>query len=422
MHGSTALLLLAALAAGPAPSERSTDGETSHDDQAAAAQDGASPSSPSEEGGTPPPSTPGEGAKSPPPTPPEQKPPRPAEQAAAEATRKAGKDWFALPVLFYLPETKLGFGATGGVHLARKGTTVQEGRGTSIFGAAVYTLERQGSLDGAIEHYTPDGGFYSARFRLVHWPDVTYGIGPQTPTSAKEDFTRNSAELVAGAELALPWVRGLRAGARLELRTEAIRDKAPGGTLESGTIPGSDGFSAIALGGSATYDTRVGTYWPHRGTFAQLWYVYAPAALGRNAGFGRGVLDVREFVPVGGDRVLGFQAYAEGSHGDTPFTLLSKIGSTTFLRGIREGRYRDRFDWALQSELRVPLPKRFAATGFLAVGDVAPSISALTLKYTKVTGGVGLRYRLTEAGANARLDLAVGPFGPEVYVLVLEAF
>ena len=49
-----------------------------------------------------------------------------------------GAAWFGLPVLFYLPETSMGFGAIGGVHLIRPGT-----RTSSIELDAVYTLERQ---------------------------------------------------------------------------------------------------------------------------------------------------------------------------------------------------------------------------------------------------------------------------------------
>jgi hypothetical protein len=33
-----------------------------------------------------------------------------------------------------------------------------------------------------------------------------------------------------------------------------------------------------------------------------------------------------------------------------------------------------------------------------------------------------LRYRLTDAGVNLRLDLAASKDGPEVYLILLEAF
>ncbi len=335
--------------------------------------------------------------------------------AGTEAKHR-GDRWFALPVLFYLPETKLGFGATGGLHLQLRGAP----RPSSFFAAAVYTLERQGSVDVAGDVYVRGGPLVSGRVRAVHFPDVFYGIGTHTHEGDREKFTRRSAEAVVTAEF--PIVSALRAGPRLDLRVEEIQDRAPDGALAAGTVTGWDGYSAAGIGGSVSWDTRDNTFWTSRGTLAQAWYVYAPESIGRSHGFGRGVLEARRFLPLGGGRTLGLHGYLEGAHGDPPFTLLAKLGSTRFLRGIREGRYRDRFDWMTQTELRVPVRGRFSATAFAAVGDVAPNLDAFSLETMKLAGGAGLRFRLTDAGANIRLDVAASRLGVELYVLVLEAF
>jgi hypothetical protein len=325
--------------------------------------------------------------------------------------------WFLLPVLFYLPETRLGLGATTGIHLDVKDAP----RPASVFAAAVYTVENQGTLDLAGDVTLPAGTYLNARARALYYPDQYYGIGPDTPSSAREDFTRESLELVATGEQPLPGVRALRAGARLDLRAESISDKQPGGELAQGTVTGSNGFSALSVGPSLTWDTRDNVFWSRSGTLAQLWYVYAPPGIGRHEAFGRGVLEVRHFFPLPHDRALGVDAYTERADGDPPFTLLPKLGSTRYMRGIREGRYRDRVDWAFQSELRTPVWRRVSAVAFGSVGDVASSYGALTLDTLKVAGGVGLRYRLTDQGANLRLDLAASQFGLQLYVLVLEA-
>ncbi|WP_242342570.1 BamA/TamA family outer membrane protein [Anaeromyxobacter terrae] len=335
--------------------------------------------------------------------------------AAAEASQR-GRRWFALPVLFWLPETRLGFGATGGLHVHLDGAP----RPSSFFADAVYTLDRQGATDLAGDVYLRGGALVSGRARLVHFPDTFYGVGPHTTTGQREDFTRRSAELVLTMEL--PIVSHLSAGPRLDLRAEEIRDRRPGGALASGAVTGWNGYSAVALGGSVRWDSRDSAFWPQTGTLAQAWYVYAPEGIGRSHGFGRGVLEASRFLPLGSGRVLGLDGYVEGAHGDPPFTLLPKIGSTRFLRGIREGRYRDRLDWATQAELRVPVWRRLSATTFAAAGAVGPGLGDLSLRTVKVTGGAGLRFRLTDEGANIRLDLAASRTGVELYVLVLEAF
>ncbi|HSD22243.1 MAG TPA: BamA/TamA family outer membrane protein [Anaeromyxobacter sp.] len=335
--------------------------------------------------------------------------------AAAEA-RHRGRRWFALPVLFWLPETHLGFGATGGLHVDLDGAP----RPSSFFAAAVYTLERQGSVDVAGDVYLRGGALVSGRVRVVHFPDVFYGIGPHTSAAQLEKFTRQGAEAVVTAEL--PVVSRLRAGPRLDLRVEEIRDRQPGGALAAGTITGWNGYSAVALGGSVSWDSRDSAFWPSTGKLAQVWYVYAPEWIGRSHGFGRGVLEVRQFLPLGRGRVLGLDGFVEGAHGDPPFTLLPNIGSNHFLRGIREGRFRDRLDWAAQAELRVPVHGRLSATTFAAAGAVAAGLRDLSFATAQVAGGAGLRFRLTDEGANVRLDVAASRMGVEVYVLVLEAF
>jgi hypothetical protein len=142
----------------------------------------------------------------------------------------------------------------------------------------------------------------------------------------------------------------------------------------------------------------------------------------RNGGFSRGVLELRHFTPLGGGRVLGLHAYGERASGQVPFTLLPRLGNTRFLRGIREGRYRDNVVWALQSELRTPLWGRISGVAFAAAGDVAPRLEAVRIGDPKLAGGAGLRYRLTDEGANVRVDVAGSRFGVQLYVLVLEAF
>jgi len=326
--------------------------------------------------------------------------------------------WFALPVLFWLPETKLGFGATAGIHVDVTGAP----RTSSIFAAALYTLDRQGAIDVAGDFTLRGGTVLAGRARAVHFPDAFYGLGPRTPSSARERFTRRSIEAVADVGFPVPGLPHLRAGPRLDLRAEEIRDRAPGGQLDSGPIAGADGFSAVSGGASVAWDTRDAPLWPSRGSLAQLWYVYAPREIGRGGGFGRGALDLRHFFPLGGGRVLGVQGYAEGTHGEVPFTLLPKLGSSRFVRGIREGRYRDRLEWAAQAELRLPVRGRISATTFAGGGDVAPALRDFSLRTVKVSGGAGLRYRLTDEGANVRVDVAASKLGVELYLLVLEAF
>lgn len=340
-----------------------------------------------------------------------------AEERAARRSKPGHVSWFALPVLFWLPETKLGYGATGGLHFHLEGAP----RTSSLFVVGAHTVNGQGSADVAADVYLRGGTLLAGRVRAVHFPDAFYGVGPDSATADRETFTRRFAEGVFAAELpVIP--RRLRAGLRLDVRAEEIQDLEPDGRLASGTVTGSGGFSAVGVGGSVTWDTRDRPLYPGRGSFLQGWYLQYPEALGDHAGFSRANVEGRVFLPLGRERVLGAAAFVEQAFGDAPFTLLPKLGSTRFLRGWREGRFRDEVAWAAQAELRVPLAERFHGAAFGAFGGVGPGIAALRAADLKVAGGVGLRYRLTPEGANIRLDVALSEAGPEVYVLVLEAF
>jgi outer membrane protein assembly factor BamA len=195
-----------------------------------------------------------------------------------------------------------------------------------------------------------------------------------------------------------------------------------GGVVARGEVIGATGFSALGLGLGATWDSRDAKLWTTRGSFLQAAYLVYPSSIGRNEGFGKLTAEARWFLPLARARVLGLAAMLENAHGAMPFTILSKLGSTRFLRGIREGRYRDLVATAAQAELRLPLSERVAATVFGAIGTVARDLEALDARTLKVAGGGGLRYRLTDEGANLRLDVAAAEGGLEVYVVLLEAF
>jgi hypothetical protein len=331
--------------------------------------------------------------------------------------RERERSWFVLPMVFWLPETKLGFAASGGLHFGLKGAA----HPSNAFLVLGYTVRGQGSVDVASELYLAGGALVSGRFRAVHFPDAFYGIGPETTLEAREELTRRFLELTLAADLPLLPGR-MGAGPRVHARAEEVRDLQPGGAIAAGEVAGAPAFEAVGVGVGVTYDTRDLPLWTTRGAFAQASYLYYPASIGRNEGFGRGSAEGRLFLPLGRERTLGLAALLEQTHGETPFTILSKLGSTRYLRGIREGRYRDRLAWAAQAELRVPLAERIAAAAFGAFGDVGPDLRSLRADTLKVAVGGGVRFRLTDAGANLRIDVAASDAGPELYVLLLEAF
>jgi hypothetical protein len=370
-------------------------------------------------GGEPPPPPPSAPAPSRPPTDPASPPPVAVVPAPPGAKPWHEPSWFAVPIVFYLPETNLGFGAGGGLHF---GGLDGKTRQSNVFGLAMYTLGKQGFVDLAVERWGEGTSLLASRLRAVVFPDKFYGLGPDTTESDAEDFRRRWVEL--GALYEFPIVRdSFRAGPRVDLRAENVDQVEPGGQLASGTVAGVGSWQAVGLGASATYDTRDNPLYARRGAFAQAWAVGYPA-MGGHGAFGRFGLELRGFVPLAlpWPIVVGAMGYLETTLGTVPFTLLPKLGSVRFLRGFREGRFRDGTAWSLQTEVRAPIVWRFAAAAFVGVGDVAPNLWSFDGKDLKIAGGGGIRFRLTDAGANVRVDVAGSADGLHVYALLLEAF
>lgn len=331
-------------------------------------------------------------------------------------TGPAPRSWFAFPALYYLPETGAGLAVAGGRDFHLDGSS----RSSTALLVAAYSVRDQGSIDGSADVWLRGGSLVAVRARAVNYPDRFYGVGSASPSSY-EEFLRRFVEGSVSAEWATAGGR-LRAGPRVAAHAEETRDLEPGGRLATSGLTRIGGWSGLGGGASVTWDTRDNPLWTAHGVFAQAYYLRYLPGTGRNDGFGKGALDLRAFHGLGGGRVLAANAVVETTDGATPFSLLSKLGNVRFLRGYREGRYRDAMVWAAQLELRAPVRGPLAVAAFAGAGDVFPDLGALTLRHPKASGGAGARWRLTPGGADLRVDVAVGREGPEVYVVLLEAF
>lgn len=340
-----------------------------------------------------------------------------ATSPGAAAAPSPPSSWFAIPVAFYMPETRLGLGAMGGVHFrfepALQVSDVQVvGTGTAGH-QALFALQTQLFPSSAMA--------IGGSLRLSRYPDVFYGVGDDTPRSAREGFTSASFE----AQLAPEWylIPGrLRSGPRAWFRQESFRDLVPGGLLASGTMAGLGGYASTGLGWSLTWDTRDNRFAPGSGNSVEAWYLLSPGVFGDRLRFGRGALDARQFLPLWRAVVLGTAGHFELAHGDVPVTLLPRLGGDRNLRGYYEGRWRDHVLYSGQAEIRFPVAGRFGAALFAGLSDVAHRLSGFESRTIRPAAGAGLRYRLTDDGLNVRLDVGAGQDGANLYFNLGEAF
>ncbi|MHC4687226.1 MAG: BamA/TamA family outer membrane protein, partial [Planctomycetota bacterium] len=133
--------------------------------------------------------------------------------------------------------------------------------------------------------------------------------------------------------------------------------------------------------------------------------------------------DLRQFFPLATDHVLGVQAKAKYMRGDPPFYALAWIGGPWTLRGLYEGRFRDKTMAVIQAESRFMIRPRFGGVVFIGVGEVAEKYSDFSAENLRLAGGVGIRFTLDPKDRiNLRIDVGVSEFGVAPVLLLTEAF
>lgn len=324
--------------------------------------------------------------------------------------------WYALPAVYYTPETSLGLGAAGGVFLTSDKTWP-----SSIQGDLSATLRGQYAVNVRPELYRRGGRQrLFADLSVTAFPDSFYGIGPDTPESAEEDVTTRFFD--AQVQLERPLTPGWRVGVRIRVRHETVTEIEGDGLLASGRVPGADGSTVLGIGPLVTRDTRDRPFYPRRGTFAFAYAVVHPGWMGSTSDFSRVVVDARHYLSVGKDQAIALQIYGEAVAGTAPFTILPRLGGPLRLRGYLNGRFRDDVYGTAQGEWRFPVRGRFRGALFAATGAVAPRWSTFGAEGLEVAGGLGVRYRVSEEGVHIRLDYAVGLNGGGLYITAQDPF
>lgn len=339
---------------------------------------------------------------------------------AAAAENKAS--WVALPVIYYTPETRFGFGALGMrlFSLDAADTTV---RTSNVQLYALYTLNKQILISPSYTLFFPQEK-YILRGNLAYFkfPRYYFGIGNDLPETNRElvDYTLLRAENRLLRKLNHQLFAGLQYNYYQIFNVEQQTD----GLLETYQPAGWDGYTASGLGAALVFDTRDIVVNPSKGGYLELGSLFNTSLTGSEFSYNQYTIDARRYFQVHPNRhILAIQGLGRFTSGTVPFMQLSQLGGATIMRGYYEGRYRDKNYLAAQAEYRLPIWWRFGAAAFAGVGDVAPSISKFTFSTLKPSYGLGLRFMINESEkVNIRFDYAWGKETSGFYLEITEAF
>lgn len=309
-----------------------------------------------------------------------------------------------LPKVYYASQTGVGIGGQVLRPFSGHGLDNSE---VDIGGRV--TVKGQGEADFTV-NLAWGGGRYASKTRVEfsNIPRYFYGIGPDTPDSAKEPFQRQS--LLYYLEVMRTVGPRLRVGLRGEIEQARMLEAQPDGLFATTDVRGFDPSTVIGWGVTTDWDTRDHRYWPTRGSYHQAFFLKFDDGVRSDHNFDVYYVELRKYFETATDHVLALQAFMYAVDGKAPFWRLAEMGGRAHSRGYERGRYRDNVLVAFQAEHRFQVWGRFGLAGFAGLADVAPRLEALQIEHMRPTFGGGIRFRLGsgEKRVNARLDVAYG--------------
>jgi hypothetical protein len=358
-------------------------------------------------------------------------PPPASEAAPAGAAPVAEKpapppptprwDWAVFPVVFYAPETSLGFAGGAAIFEDTPKAPGEQRRDDSIAMAVQGTLRKQYQLTLSAVKFWDDAHWQLTEdAALVSYPNAYWGVGNDTPESANDPFTQSG--VFSRVTIARVVFEQLYVGAGLTTAWYDITGNAAGGPVDTYLQTSPRSGPAVGFGPILRRDTRDDALGAHHGSISSFAATFFPSALGsyRYAFY---ELDHRSHFQLGSRSVLAMEAYGAWAPGQVPLAELPALGGGSRLRGYFQGRYRDHLYIMGQLEWRIRVYGRFSVAPFGGVGNVFSSPSAISLENPKYAGGLSLRFNLKkERDLNVHFDFAVSPDGWAPYLSMGEAF
>jgi hypothetical protein len=330
------------------------------------------------------------------------------------------------PFVRYSPETAWGFGAAGMAWFHADPVARAAGRASTI-GLAYQRTTRQQTVSALQwEAFLAEGTWRTAGNAFAErWPYDFWGVGAPAG-AAREGYTQRTLKLDAGLQrrvVAAGAGQGLWLGLRAQWRRDGIGAGTPGGRVDRCEVAGCRGGQVVALQAVAAWDTRDRICSTEQGLLLSARAGGAVPALGSEASFGEVELDARGWRRLPWRRaVLSGQAQLHATSGAVPFYLLPTFGGDRSLRGVVEGRWRDRASLLVQAEVAVPLAWRLGLELFGGAGQAAPRADGFSARGVVPAAGAGLRFTVDPVErVFVRLDHGVSPGSSQWYLQIGNA-
>ncbi|MBS1646160.1 MAG: BamA/TamA family outer membrane protein [Bacteroidetes bacterium] len=328
----------------------------------------------------------------------------------------------ALPVVYYTPETQWGFGVAGFFRFKRKHEPDSARYSNVLFSLSVTTIKQ--IVFGMPFQFW----FKNEKYNIYGEPsyqDINlyyYGIGNNNPRSYDEKYFMRFFR--ATPTFLYKMYEHLYGGFRYNVYCADVYRFDKNGNMANGNTPGLGRGFTSGLGLTFKFDNRDNQFYPMKGFYAEFSALTNNQYLGSQFNFNKYTLNATYNVPIPYLKgTLGVNAYGVITTGNVPFYQMAMLGGEEKLRGIYEGKYRDKTCWVLQTEYRRDLFWRIGFAAFCGVGDVAPRLQDYHYQNVRFAWGGGLRGNIDKKQhLNLRLDVGTCEGIINYYFTIGEAF
>ncbi len=331
------------------------------------------------------------------------------------------KSILPLPVVFRLPET----GFAGGALLTatfkfKKDNEIA--KPSQISGGLAYTQKKQflAYIPFSIFHnnnkYYINGevGFFKYNYKY-------FGIGENQVPEENYGVDYPRLKILVSRLVG----KNLYVGLRYQFEKYQITSTEVGKELASGKIAGSNSSLTSSLGVSFLRDTRDAVFYPRKGMFTEFYVLPTLKVFGADRNFNRILLDMANYQSLSKKIVLATNIYGSFIQGkNVPFNQLSLLGGAKKMRGLFEGKFRDKNFFLLQAETRFEVWKFIGLTAFSSLGYLGNEQQLIRFDKPKFTYGAGLRINaIKKDHLNIRVDYGFQPKEKgNLYLTIGEAF
>jgi len=305
-----------------------------------------------------------------------------------------------VPTFGYSPETKTYVGVVSLFTIDLYQDSITRSSNSKV--EFNYTWNKQIILETEWNYFFKDEAWFTQG--LLHYskyPDVYYGIGDNTSTSAEVNFesTRIKANIDLLKNIKNKWFAGVGLSYFNFDNVNYTSSKMIYPELKEAS---SWGLKMILL-----KDSRNNILTPTKGAYLK----FVNSFNFSHTFYDQIILDVRQYYSFGNkqNQTIAGRFYQSSVLNTPPFYDYSLMGGDKLVRGYYFGRYREKNLTTLQMEYRLNLFWKIGLATFGGVSAIYPDLSSMGKINAKPNFGCGLRFLVDKKeNTSLRFDYAIG--------------